>query len=172
MPTAETISQVQFPKVFICGPSGYVADVDSGGHLLTTGSGNATSIDGVTVTGTPNPGQVLTATGAAAANWQTPAGASGWQFKRSAATAFTQGGITGPIAMDFPVPFADGDYTVVVTARGNEAAPGTPTVTQFPSVGVSYYTQQSTPGHGINVWVANNDSIAHTGIVDVMAYHA
>jgi hypothetical protein len=40
------------------------------------GSTNATSIDGVTVTGTPSTNQVLTATGATAANWQTPAAAS------------------------------------------------------------------------------------------------
>ncbi len=46
-----TINQVQFPKVFICGPSGYVADVDSTGHLLTTGgssSGGVTSVFGST----------------------------------------------------------------------------------------------------------------------------
>jgi hypothetical protein len=36
---AETINQVQFPKVMICGPSGFVADVNSSGQLLTTGSG-------------------------------------------------------------------------------------------------------------------------------------
>ena len=69
----QTINQVEFPKVFICGPSGYVADVDSGGHLLTTGAGSTNVIDGVTVTGTPSANQVLTATSPTAANWQTPA---------------------------------------------------------------------------------------------------
>jgi hypothetical protein len=34
-----TINQVQFPKVMIVGPSGFVADVNSSGELLTTGSG-------------------------------------------------------------------------------------------------------------------------------------
>lgn len=34
-----TINQVQFPKVFIVGPSGFVADVNSSGQLLTSGSG-------------------------------------------------------------------------------------------------------------------------------------
>src|ERR1035437_381059 len=48
MPTAETISQVQFPKVFICGPSGYVADVDSTGHLLTTGGGGGGAFSAIT----------------------------------------------------------------------------------------------------------------------------
>ena len=68
-----TINQVEFPKVFVCGPSGYVADVDSTGHLLTTGgSGGSSVIDGVTVTGTPSVGQVLTATSPTAADWATP----------------------------------------------------------------------------------------------------
>jgi hypothetical protein len=46
-----TINQVQFPKVFICGPSGYIADVDSTGHLMTTGGtggGGVTSVFGST----------------------------------------------------------------------------------------------------------------------------
>jgi hypothetical protein len=38
-----TINQVEFPKVFICGPSGFIADVDSSGHLLTTGGGGGSS---------------------------------------------------------------------------------------------------------------------------------
>src|ERR1035437_7122333 len=44
---AETINQVQFPKVMVVGPSGYIADVDSGGHLLTTG-GRAASFSSLT----------------------------------------------------------------------------------------------------------------------------
>jgi hypothetical protein len=40
------------------------------------GSGNTTSIDGVTVTGTPSSGQVLTATSSSAADWQTLASGS------------------------------------------------------------------------------------------------
>jgi hypothetical protein len=38
---AQTINQVQFPKLYLQGFSGRVADVDSGGHLLT-GSGVGT----------------------------------------------------------------------------------------------------------------------------------
>ena len=37
-----------------------------------TGPGAATSIEGVTVSGTPSLGKVITATSATAANWQTP----------------------------------------------------------------------------------------------------
>ena len=43
-------------------------------------SGDATSIDGVTVTGTPTSGQVITATDATDATWQTPAGGPGGQL--------------------------------------------------------------------------------------------
>src|ERR1039457_5922527 len=38
-----------------------------------TGPGAANSIEGVTVSGTPSSGKVITATSATAANWQTPA---------------------------------------------------------------------------------------------------
>jgi hypothetical protein len=34
---ADTINQVQFPKMYIEGPAGYVADVNSSGQLLTGG---------------------------------------------------------------------------------------------------------------------------------------
>ena len=49
--------------------------VGSGGSLGVSGTGTnaATAIDGVTVTGTPSSGQVITATGGSAATWQTPA---------------------------------------------------------------------------------------------------
>jgi hypothetical protein len=38
-----TINQVQFPKMYIEGPSGFIADVNSSGQLLT-GSGVGTSV--------------------------------------------------------------------------------------------------------------------------------
>lgn len=45
-------SQVQGPKVFVVGPSGFVADVDSSGRLLTTGSGGGGgTVSSVTFTG-------------------------------------------------------------------------------------------------------------------------
>src|SRR5580658_5076187 len=40
---AETINQVQFAKVMIVGPSGYIADTNSSGQLMTTGSGGGGS---------------------------------------------------------------------------------------------------------------------------------
>ena len=167
---AETINEVQFPKVMITGPSGFIADVDSTGHLLTTG-GSSNVIDGVTVSGTPSLGQVLTATSPTTANWQAPAGATGWQFIQSTETSFTQGGFT-IVSLPFTTPFADDNYTVQVTVVCEEAAPETPTVTQFPSAGVAYVTRLTPAGTGVEVCVSNHDSGAHTGIVNVTAYHA
>jgi hypothetical protein len=49
--------------------------IGSGASMSTTGGGinAATSVGGITVSGTPSTGQVLTATGASAANWQSGA---------------------------------------------------------------------------------------------------
>jgi hypothetical protein len=105
---------------------------------------------------------------------QTTAASGGplnYKTARSIPTSFTQGGVVGPIAVSFATPFVDNNYTVEVTVLGDEVAPGTPTITQFPSVGVSYIAFQATLGAGVNVWIANNDSIAHTGIIHVIAIH-
>jgi hypothetical protein len=40
---AFTQNQIEFPKVFITGPSGFIADVNSSGQLLTSGSGGGGS---------------------------------------------------------------------------------------------------------------------------------
>jgi hypothetical protein len=93
------------------------------------------------------------------------------QTARSVATAFTQGGVVGPILVTFATPFADNNYTVSATVTAEEVAPGTPTFTQFPSVGISYTKFQATAGVGLKFWVANNDSIAHTGVINVIAWH-
>jgi len=37
--TVYTANQINYPKVFITGPSGYLCDVNSQGQLLTSGSG-------------------------------------------------------------------------------------------------------------------------------------
>lgn len=128
---------------------------------------------GVTLSATPpTAGQVLTATSATAADWQTPAGGSlNYRTVRSSVTSVLAGAVVGPIAMTFATPFADNNYTCEVSVVGQEVAPGNPTVTQFPSLGVSYIVLQSTTGAGVNVWLCNNDSITHTGIVQVTAIH-
>lgn len=53
--------------------------IGSGGSLVASGGGviAATSVGGITVTGTPTSGQVLTATSGTAADWQTPGGGGG-----------------------------------------------------------------------------------------------
>jgi len=68
----ETINQVQFPKVMIAGPSGFIADVNSNGQLLTTGGG-AASFGSVTsgtntVALTIGSGGVLSASGTGIVN--------------------------------------------------------------------------------------------------------
>jgi hypothetical protein len=146
---------------------------DDGTVQVTAAGGPATIIQTVAIDPTaPTTGQVLTAISASAASWQAAGGSSlNYKTIRSAPTSFTQAGITGPIVMSFSTPFADNNYTIQVTVLGDEVAPGTPTITQFPSVGISYIALQTTPGAGVNVWIANNDSIAHTGIIHVTAIH-
>lgn len=131
------------------------------------------SLNGIKLSLTPpTAGQVLEASSPTAAEWVTPAGGGSLNYKvvRSAPTAFTQGGIVGPIVLSFATPFADNNYTLSVTVEGDEAAPGTPTLTQYPSVGISYIVRQA-GGAGVTVWVSNNDSIAHTGVISVVAIH-
>lgn len=80
-------------------------------------------------------------------------------------------GFSGPHALTFATPFADGNYTVQVSVTCGEA-PETATVAAFPSVGVACINYQSTPGNGVNVWVANNDSGTHTNVtIQVTAVH-
>src|ERR1035437_755121 len=120
----------------------------------------------------PIAGQVLTAWFPTAAAWVTPSsGSLNYKTVRSAPISFTQAGVVGPIALSFATPFAHNNYTVQVTVLGDEVASGTPTITQFPSVGISYIAFQSVLGAGVNVWIANNDSIAHTGVIHVVAIH-
>ena len=172
---ATTINQVEFPKVFIAGPSGYIADVDSTGHLLTTGgSGGSSVIDGVTVTGTPSVGQVLTATSPTAADWATPSAGGGseltanWRFARSALTTCLTASVTGPVTINFPTAFADNYYTVQVSAVCNEA-PMTQTVVAQPVIVCLMELQAA--GAGVTVWIENADSGTHYVTVNVMARH-
>lgn len=146
--------------------------IGSGASLSFTGSGviNASTIDGVVVTGVPTPGEVITATSPTAANWQAAAGGLNYRTVRSVATSFTQGGVT-IVSMPFVTPFADDNYTAEVSVVCEEAAPETPTVTQFPSAGVSFINRLTPAGTGVKVWVSNNDSGAHTGYVEVIAIH-
>jgi hypothetical protein len=52
-----------------------LTDLDARYLAIAATAANATAVDGVTVTGTPTSGQVLTATSGTAADWQTPTAA-------------------------------------------------------------------------------------------------
>lgn len=125
-------------------------------------------VDGVTISGTPSTGQVLTATSASAADWQTPAGGGAvLQTFRSAPVASLTGSTQGPYALNFPTPYADGNYTFEITAVGAEAM-GTLGAT---TIIVAYAYPQATPGVGINAYVTNNDSITHSVTFHVFVRH-
>jgi hypothetical protein len=57
---ANTINQINFPKVFVVGPSGYIADVTSAGQLQTTGSGASGSVTSVGTAGIATGGPITT----------------------------------------------------------------------------------------------------------------
>jgi len=80
------------------------------------------------------------------------------------------GAVQGPYAINFTTPFADNNYTVQVSIVGLETAPGTPTIAAFPSLGIAYVAYQAA-GVGVNVWIANHDSIVHTAYIQVTAIH-
>lgn len=81
-----------------------------------------------------------------------------------------QGGVTGPLTLSFATPFEDNNYTLQVTVVGDEVAPGTPTIAANPAVGLNYVTLQPA-GAGCIVYVANNDSIQHSGVVMCTGIH-
>lgn len=84
--------------------------VNTGASIVVTGTGTvqATKIQGVTISGiAPTTGQVLTATSASAANWQTPSGGGGG----------TPGGSSGQLQWNNAGTF-DGASGSTVTASG------------------------------------------------------
>lgn len=70
------------------------------GDVTASGTGSVAAtvvkVNGVTVTGTPSSGQVITATGATAASWQAPTVASTLPFAVSFATNVVTSGISNP----------------------------------------------------------------------------
>ena len=84
--------------------------VGTGASLGPTGTGTiaATSIDGVTVTGTPTSGQVPTATSGSAATWQTPSGGGGDFQNLGSSVTFAATGGAGTLS--------GGRYTITTAA--------------------------------------------------------
>lgn len=90
--------------------------VGSGASLGHSGSGSidASSIGGVTVSGTPSAGQVPTATSGSAATWQTPlkiAGGSFTKIQAGSASVNSGGTITFPTAFTTLVAVTIGNYS-------------------------------------------------------------
>jgi len=77
----------------------------------------------------------------------------------------TAGTLGGPYTINFSPAFADGNYTVEVTAViGETLYGGGPCF-------IAGVQQQVTPGNGINVWVSNNDTNNHTVTINIIARH-
>jgi hypothetical protein len=88
----------------------------------------------------------------------------GVQSVRFSAGTINAGTMGGPFTINFATAFADGNYTVEATAVVGEAMSTAPCY-------VGGVQQQGTPGVGVKVWVANNDSINHTVVINVHARH-
>lgn len=145
---------------------------DNGLHTVPFGAIELNGLNDTNIA-SPSDGDLMTYS-AAQGLWINKAASGGGRVivtARSIPTSFTEGGVTGPIAVSFAVPFADNNYTVQVTVLGDEVAPETPTLVQAPAVGISYIAFQAVLGVGVNVWITNNDSGAHTGVIHVTAVH-
>jgi hypothetical protein len=93
--------------------------VGTGASLAVTGTGTigATSINGVSITGTPTAGQIPTATGSAAATWQTPS--SGFTPNQNITYLSTNCGaaancitVHGDVRIDNSASWTSGSHTV------------------------------------------------------------
>lgn len=96
--------------------TGAAMTVGTGASLEPTGSGviEANEISGVAVSGTPSTGQVLTATGSSAADWQTPSGGSGGVSPASY-TFYVSSGITNAVNnLTGAIDYSDTDAAVVI----------------------------------------------------------
>jgi hypothetical protein len=90
------------------------------------------------------------------------------QTVRFGPTAVLTVAMQGPYSIDFPVPFADGNYTVEATAVCAEALG---TLAYTANVVVGLIEPQVVPGHGVIVYLSNGDSITHSVTVHITAVH-
>jgi hypothetical protein len=98
-------------------------------------------------------------------------GASKTQTVRLTVGTVATGSVQGPYALNFTTPFADNNYTVQASVVGLEVAPGTLSVSaNYPPLAIAYVAYQAA-GAGVNVWIANHDSIVHTAYIQITAIH-
>ena len=129
--------------------------------LILTG----TVTDGSSSVGTS--GQVLSST-VTGTKWSSLSNSSSIQTVRSGPHSITAATLGGPYTINFTTPFADGNYTVQVTAViGETSSYGA--VTSI--IAIASVQQQGTPGTGVIVSVSNADSITHTVTIQVTAIH-
>jgi hypothetical protein len=128
-----TINQVLFPKVFICGPSGYIADVNSSGQLMTTGSGGGSgTVTNVATSGLATGGPISvsgTISVAGSGNTTTAATAAANLAAAPSGDIITADG-SGNVqdsgtALSTLAPKASPTFTGVVTAPAIVSAPNT-----------------------------------------------
>ena len=96
------------------------------------------------------------------------AGSSNVQTVRFGPTAALTISMQGPYSIDFPIPFADGNYTVEATAVCAEALG---TLAYTANVVVGLIRPQAVPGNGVIVYISNGDSITHSVTVHITAKH-
>ena len=96
------------------------------------------------------------------------AGSGKVQTVRSSPIAALTIAMQGPYSIDFPTPFADGNYTVEATAVCAEALG---TLAYTANVVVGLIQPQVVPGNGVIVYISNGDSITHSVTVHITATH-
>lgn len=140
--------------------------IDSNGvDLLSSGGGGVTSVAGKTGAVTLVEGDIAgLVTDLASIN----AKLAKTQTVRFGPTACLTGSMQGPYSINFPTPFADGNYTVQATATCAEAA-GTLALAAIVVVG--QIRPQATPGNGVIVYLTNGDSITHSVTVNLTVIH-
>jgi hypothetical protein len=90
------------------------------------------------------------------------------QHARSGPHSVATATLGGPYTINFPTPFADGNYTVQCTAEIGEVS-SYGAVTSI--ISIASVQKQGTPGDGVIVSVSNADSIVHTVTIHVTAIH-
>jgi hypothetical protein len=115
----------------------------------------------------PTIGQVMTATSATAAAWQTPSGGGATQRQLVSAGTIGSALISLPITITWGTAFADNNYVVSANVEiGEPTSDGAVT-----SIICIASIQKKASGVGVIVTVANADSIPHSCTINISATH-